>query len=92
MFASDINCDDVQTDGDRVTMNGNIKFRKYVIDHSYIGNHELITFEGAAKILGCSVRTLRYRQASGEMPNRLRRGRRLYYKLADIFTLANEEF
>lgn len=45
---------------------------------------ELVSIREAAQTLGCSLRTLRYRQARDEMPPRYRRGRTLFYKRADI--------
>jgi Helix-turn-helix domain len=44
----------------------------------------LVSIREAARMLGCSVRTLRYRQARKEMPPRHRRGRTLFYRRADI--------
>jgi MerR HTH family regulatory protein len=48
----------------------------------------LISIREAARMLGCSVRTLRYRQAREEMPPRHRRGRSLFYRWADISRMA----
>lgn len=38
----------------------------------------------AAALMSCCLRTLRYRQARGEMPPRHSRGRLLIYRRADI--------
>jgi hypothetical protein len=49
---------------------------------------ELVNIREVAEMLGCSLRTLRYQQARGEMPPRYRRGRTLLYKRADIVKMA----
>jgi hypothetical protein len=49
-----------------------------------------VTVNEAAKILSCSLRTLRYRQAQGGMPPRHRRGRIMIYRRADIVKLLRE--
>lgn len=41
----------------------------------------------AAEILSCSLRSVRYMQARGELPPRHRRGRSLLYRRADITRL-----
>jgi hypothetical protein len=51
---------------------------------------ELVSIREATQLLGCSLRTLRYRQSRGEMPPRHRRGRTLFYKRADIARMARE--
>ncbi|MDR3439036.1 MerR family transcriptional regulator [Telmatospirillum sp.] len=50
--------------------------------------HELASAEEAAAMLGCSIRTLRYLQAHGEMPRRYRHGRRQMYVRADVVKMA----
>jgi excisionase family DNA binding protein len=47
------------------------------------------TIEEAATLLGVSVRSIRRRQAAGEMPPRVRRSRRLEYRIDDIKNLLN---
>jgi Helix-turn-helix domain len=49
-----------------------------------------VTVNEAAEILSCSLRTLRYRQAQGEMPPRHRRGRFMIYRRADIASMVRE--
>lgn len=51
---------------------------------------ELVSIREAAQMLGCSLRTLRYRQARNEMPPRYRRGRTLFYRRADIARMGLE--
>lgn len=51
---------------------------------------ELVSIREAAQILDCSLRTLRYRQAQGEMPPRYRRGRTLFYRRPDIVKMGRE--
>jgi hypothetical protein len=41
----------------------------------------------AAEILSCSLRSVRYMQAKGELPPRHRRGRTLLYRRADIMKM-----
>lgn len=48
------------------------------------------TVNEAAEILSCSLRTLRYRQAQGEMPPRHRRARIMIYRRADIASMVRE--
>jgi MerR HTH family regulatory protein len=48
----------------------------------------LVSIREAARMLRCSIRTLRYRQAREEMPPRHRRGRTLFYRRADIARMA----
>lgn len=50
-------------------------------------NSEWCRIEVAAAILGLSVRSIRRRQAAGEMPPRIRRSRRLEYRTNDIKNL-----
>lgn len=47
----------------------------------------LVSIREVAQMLGCSLRTLRYRQARDEMPPRYRRGRTLFYKRSDIMRM-----
>jgi hypothetical protein len=49
---------------------------------------DLVSIKEAARMLGCSIRTLRYRQKQNEMPPRHRRGRTLFYRRADIAKMA----
>ena len=42
----------------------------------------------AAELMACCLRTLRFRQAQGEMPPRYSRGRLLIYRRADTSTVA----
>lgn len=52
---------------------------------------DLLTVEDTALALRCSVRSIRYMQAAGEMPFRVRRGRRLFYKRAEIMKMLREQ-
>ena len=51
---------------------------------------ELVSIREAAAILGCSLRTLRYRQARDEMPPRYRRGKTLFYRRGDILKMGRD--
>lgn len=54
-------------------------------------NLEWLTIEQVAALLCVSVRTIRRREASGIMPGRSRRGRRLCYRVEDIRNRLNQE-
>ena len=45
---------------------------------------QLLSVTDAAQLLGRSVRTIRYWQAQARMPQRIKVGRRLMYRLQDL--------
>jgi predicted DNA-binding transcriptional regulator AlpA len=49
---------------------------------------ELITIKQAAQMLGVTVRTVRRREAAGQMPERIKHGRNKKYRRANIEALA----
>lgn len=50
----------------------------------------LISIKRAAAMLGVSLRTMRYWQARGRMPERIKHGHRLKYRLSDIQALCSK--
>lgn len=64
------------------------KFRRAELETEIkLDAFELITLAQASEILKCSVRTLRRWIASGKMPERIKRGRELKFRYADILWL-----
>lgn len=48
----------------------------------------LVSINEAAQYLGLSVRTLRYWEAQGRMPSRIKFGRRMMYRLDELNSLS----